>query len=211
MARAPMVMPSMTRSGYSLRMSRSLKVPGSPSSALHMMYLGSRFSAAAKFHLMPVGKPAPPRPLSLESRTMSMMSTRGMASAFLRPSPAGMVEKVSLLPWVLMVSMLMPHTPRRLAEQRRFGRRLGRVGFRPVLVVLRRWSAPGRGQLGVDLLVHQHGRALVAHAHAVGPLEAEGAVGRRLAEVDAQIARAVAWPPLPCRPARTSRCGTAGR
>ncbi len=44
-------------------------------------------------------------------------------------------------------------------------------------------------QLGVDLVVHQHGRALVAHAHAVGPFQAEGAVGRRLAEVDAQIAR----------------------
>ena len=126
MARAPMVMPSMTRSANSLRISRSLKVPGSPSSALHMMYLGVRFSAAAKFHLMPVGKPAPPRPLSLESRIMSMMSTRDMASALLRPSPNVMVEKVSSLPWVLMaVSMLIPRTPLPHRRYRHSGGGLG--------------------------------------------------------------------------------------
>ena len=44
-----------------------------------------------------------------------------------------------------------------------------------------------RRELGVDLVVHQHRGALVAHAHAVGPLEAEAAVGRGLAKGDAQI------------------------
>ncbi len=86
-ARPPMVMPSNTRSAWSLRMTRSLKVPGSPSSALQMTYLRSLFSAAQKFHFMPVGKPAPPRPLRPEAETVSMMSPRETASAAVRPAP----------------------------------------------------------------------------------------------------------------------------
>ncbi len=72
-------------------MTRSLKVPGSPSSALQMMYFWSAFSAAQKFHFMPVGKPAPPRPLRAESLTVSTMSPREMASAALRPASGSMV------------------------------------------------------------------------------------------------------------------------
>ena len=72
-------------------MTRSLKVPGSPSSALQMMYFWSAFSAAQKFHFMPVGKPAPPRPLRPDAETVSMMSGRDMASAALRPASAAMV------------------------------------------------------------------------------------------------------------------------
>jgi hypothetical protein len=41
---------------------RSMNAPGSPSSALQMMYFGVAFSAAVSFHLRPVGKPAPPAP-----------------------------------------------------------------------------------------------------------------------------------------------------
>src|SRR5690606_23687803 len=40
---------------------RSLKVPGSDSSAFTAMYLG-KTSFGTKLHLTPVGKPAPPRP-----------------------------------------------------------------------------------------------------------------------------------------------------
>jgi hypothetical protein len=45
-----MVMPSKTRSAYSARITRSLKVPGSPSSALQTTYLRSPCAAAARFH-----------------------------------------------------------------------------------------------------------------------------------------------------------------
>jgi len=72
-------------------MTLSLNVPGSPSSALQMMYLRSAFSAAQKFHFMPVGKPAPPRPLRPLSLTVSMMSARDMANAALRPTSGSMV------------------------------------------------------------------------------------------------------------------------
>ena len=41
---------------------RSAKVPLSPSSALQTMYLRSAAVSSTVFHLMPVGKPAPPRP-----------------------------------------------------------------------------------------------------------------------------------------------------
>ncbi len=41
---------------------RSAKVPLSPSSALQTMYFRSPAVSSTVFHLMPVGKPAPPRP-----------------------------------------------------------------------------------------------------------------------------------------------------
>ena len=92
MARPPMAMPSKTRSANRVRMTRSLKVPGSPSSALQMMYFWSAFSAAQKPHFMPVGKPAPPRPLRSLSRTKSTSSARLMASAALSPASGSMVS-----------------------------------------------------------------------------------------------------------------------
>ncbi len=65
MARAPMVMPSMTRSAYWLRISRSLKVPGSPSSALHMMYLGRALLGGGQVPLDAGGEAGAAAPLEL--------------------------------------------------------------------------------------------------------------------------------------------------
>ncbi len=65
MARAPMVMPSKTRSAYSLRISRSLKVPGSPSSALQTMYLGPACLGRGEVPLHGRGEPRAPPPLQL--------------------------------------------------------------------------------------------------------------------------------------------------
>jgi hypothetical protein len=59
---AAMVMPSITTKGSPSMIMRSAKVPLSPSSALQTMYLRLARASATVFHLMPVGKPAPPRP-----------------------------------------------------------------------------------------------------------------------------------------------------
>src|SRR5574337_305508 len=61
-ATAAIAMPSIRRNGSPSISMRSAKVPLSPSSALQTMYLRSALAAAAVRHLIPVGKPAPPRP-----------------------------------------------------------------------------------------------------------------------------------------------------
>jgi hypothetical protein len=67
MALAPTIMPSMTECGSDSRMLRSMNAPGSPSSPLQTRYFRPPFALSAlrtRSHLMPVGKPAPPRPRS---------------------------------------------------------------------------------------------------------------------------------------------------
>ena len=56
------VMPSIRTKGSPSMIMRSAKVPLSPSSALQTMYFWSALVCATVRHLMPVGKPAPPRP-----------------------------------------------------------------------------------------------------------------------------------------------------
>src|SRR5690349_2731719 len=72
-ASMPSSMPSSTRCGWVARISRSLNVPGSDSSALQITYVGVFSWAATRSHLRPVGKPAPPmprRPLSFRAAMM---------------------------------------------------------------------------------------------------------------------------------------------
>ena len=65
-----MVMPSIRQKGSPSMIIRSAKVPLSPSSALQTMYFCRPAVAATVFHLMPVGKPAPPRPRRPEARDL---------------------------------------------------------------------------------------------------------------------------------------------
>ena len=64
---------------------RSAKVPLSPSSALQTMYLWSALVCATVFHLMPVGKPAPPRPRNPDVVTSERMASDVSVSARSRP------------------------------------------------------------------------------------------------------------------------------
>ena len=55
-------------------MSRSLNVPGSPSSVLQTTYFAPGKERGIKLHFNPVGKPAPPRPRKPEVFTSSITS-----------------------------------------------------------------------------------------------------------------------------------------
>ncbi len=80
-----MVMPSMREKGSPSMIMRSAKVPESPSSALHTMYFCCGGVCATVRHLMPVGKPAPPRPLKPEFTTSSTVAAGPSASALAKP------------------------------------------------------------------------------------------------------------------------------
>ena len=80
--------------------SRSLNVPGSISSALHMRYLcpGEQSSFfGTKLHLIPVGNPAPPRPRSFEFFTSERQSAGAInLSAFRNPKYPSLASYLSI-------------------------------------------------------------------------------------------------------------------
>ena len=67
-------MPSIRRNGSPSISMRSANVPLSPSSALQTTYFWSASTPATVRHLMPVGKPAPPRPRRPEASTSSTVA-----------------------------------------------------------------------------------------------------------------------------------------
>ncbi len=81
-----MAIPSIRVNGSPSISIRSAKVPLSPSSALQQTNLSSDAAPSTVFHLMPAGKPAPPRPRSPESVTSATTCSGVRDSA--RVSPA---------------------------------------------------------------------------------------------------------------------------
>jgi hypothetical protein len=71
-AYAAIAIPSMTMCGLNIRRSRSLQVPGSPSSELQTRYFAPGNWRGMKLHLSPVGKPAPPRPRRPDALTSAI-------------------------------------------------------------------------------------------------------------------------------------------
>ena len=76
---AAMAIPANTVSGSCVSSARSLKVPGSPSSALQMMYLVAPGAARQVCHLVPVGNPAPPLPRKPDAVRVAITSSEDCA------------------------------------------------------------------------------------------------------------------------------------
>ena len=79
-AKAAITMPSISRWGFFCISSRSLKVPGSDSSALQTRYL-SMSPLGRKEAFLPIWKPAPPRPRTFEASSSSSTAGGSMSSA----------------------------------------------------------------------------------------------------------------------------------
>ena len=82
---AAMRQPSISRCGTRAITSRSLKAPGSDSSAFTTRYFGFALPRSISEAFRPIGKPAPPRPRSVAVWSSSMSASGVIARAFGTP------------------------------------------------------------------------------------------------------------------------------
>ncbi len=82
-ATAPMMQPSTSRCGFFCINRRSLKAPGSDSSALQQRYL-SIAPLGRKLAFLPIEKPAPPRPRRPDSSSSCNTVSGDISSSALR-------------------------------------------------------------------------------------------------------------------------------
>ena len=134
-------------------------------------------SSAARSHFRLVGKPAPPRPRRPERLISASTSAGGLAPGP-RPGPLPGSTREN-------VSVAGPRAPCVMAG----------APFRSAMACMPKvcrhcsrmpWTFSGVTRVKIAV-VDQQGRPLVAHPQAVGPVERELAVGRGLAEADAQV------------------------
>src|SRR6266540_1258007 len=81
-ASAAIRQPSISRCGLRPMITRSLNAPGSDSSALMTRYEGRAPLRSTRLALRPVGKPAPPRPRSVDVTSSSISASGSIARAF---------------------------------------------------------------------------------------------------------------------------------
>ena len=78
--------PSISRCGTFAITSRSLKAPGSDSSALTTRYFGFALARSISDALRPIGNPAPPRPRRFEASSISISFSGFSFRAFGTPA-----------------------------------------------------------------------------------------------------------------------------
>src|SRR5579883_2927312 len=140
--RPAMTMPSITRCGRWLIMKRSLIVPGSLSSALQTMYFTGSDCLRTKSHFMEVGNPAPPIPRS--SASFSKAST---ASQSREPAQHA----------VFFAIAVGIGRARHARHMRVLGTGMVAVHRQP-----RQLLHPVRVHVHKNLVIHGHGRSLIA-------------------------------------------------
>src|SRR3954468_10498942 len=166
---AAMRQPSISRCGTRAITSRSLKAPGSDSSALTTRYFGFGLLRSMSDALRPIGKPAPPRPRSTAFSSSAISASGVIARAFSTPRyppiawySASCVRSRSSAPASSTLCSSATHVLHDL------GHRLG-----PYV-------------LAVAVVDRDH-RRVAAPAEALDRAERDLPVGRRLAGADAEL------------------------
>ena len=162
-----------------------MKAPGSPSSALQMMYLTSPGAPAAKLHFMPVEKPAPPRPRRPQFFTSSITCCRRHLGE--RLAQGGIAATLKVVVDVLGVddARVAQHYPPLLVEEGVLGAGQALAAAGPLLdhaTTGHRLIQQARHPVGghVDIndrwlagLAHLDERLAEAHAHAARDVQVD--------------------------------------